>query len=422
MAERDRIERIEYQLATVARQIAGMPVRIARTNTSQQRHVQLAMITEVAVSGTSPHYSSPYDLTFSIPKTVGHLVLVRAVLLDVGNEGTHGVLTVLGDTLDNLEFSAIDVRREGLPKVGDVVRVWTSDGSYAKAGDAPFVDGAYTSGRAIYCDALNPSDYLRGHSTWNESVYQVLVHAGGSTELEWVEVTDVVTEGGGGGGGGGDTVVPGYAIDTSGTGTVTVGFDPTEITGFATTSNTIQFFMHYDSAAAATDPKWLTVTAFDATKDQMWWHKSGSFKFQTTLTYATNKVQQLINDNDSWKWVDAHTIKSTINDSTAAFLHDAFKDAATTSTYVSGQDAVVKNETDGASGTDQTERLFVDVSAISGWSSGIVQLLGHDASGNLKWDSIANWLKLLAGFVSTDIQSIGHDNSADPVWQLDGSC
>lgn len=31
MAERDRIERLEYQLATVARQIAGMPVRIARS-------------------------------------------------------------------------------------------------------------------------------------------------------------------------------------------------------------------------------------------------------------------------------------------------------------------------------------------------------------------------------------------------------
>jgi len=36
MAERDRIERLEYQLATVARQIAGMPVRIARSGAADK--------------------------------------------------------------------------------------------------------------------------------------------------------------------------------------------------------------------------------------------------------------------------------------------------------------------------------------------------------------------------------------------------
>lgn len=183
----------------------------------------------------------------------------------------------------------------------------------------------------------------------------------------------------------GDTVTEGYAIDVAHAGTVaTVTFDPTEITGYAAA---FQFFSHLAGDAVGTPegPSWKTVSAYNAGLDQFWWHRSGSFTFQTTATYDPTKKQQLINDASNWKWLDAWTIKVTINDTTPSVLHDAVKDNAT---YVSGQDGLVASTTDGAGGTDQKERFFLDVSAISGWVSGNKQALTHTNTGQLLWADI----------------------------------
>lgn len=98
-------------------------------------------------------------------------------------------------------------------------------------------------------------------------------------------------------------VTEGYAIDISGT---AIGFDPTEITGFAAS---FQFFGHLAAASANTDPGWFSVASYDATKDQMWWHQSGAFKFQTTTGYDATKKQSLSHDaSGAWAWTDRQQI------------------------------------------------------------------------------------------------------------------
>lgn len=63
--------------------------------------------------------------------------------------------------------------------------------------------------------------------------------------------------------------------------------------------------------------------------------------------------------------IDNYTVLVTGSDTTPSYLHDAIKDNAA---YVSGADILVASATDGANGTDQKERFFVDVSAIGGYS------------------------------------------------------
>lgn len=80
--------------------------------------------------------------------------------------------------------------------------------------------------------------------------------------------------------------------------------------------------------------------------------------------------------NDVLTWVDgtglgsgggdAFTVKATTNDSTASFLHDAITTAATRD---STADVIVATQTQGGSGTNQTETLFADMSAVSGYGS-----------------------------------------------------
>lgn len=135
--------------------------------------------------------------------------------------------------------------------------------------------------------------------------------------------------------------------------------------------------------------------------------------------YIDSAKQQYVHHSGTFQFVAAYTVKCTVDDSTASYLHDAIKDNAT---YVSGQDAIVATATDGAGGTDQKERLFVDVSAISGWSVGATQLLGHVAD-TLAWKTISEWLALLAGFNSDTDQSIGKNASSTTVlWQDDEVC
>jgi hypothetical protein len=178
---------------------------------------------------------------------------------------------------------------------------------------------------------------LTGAENWITGTDQVLAHLAGLAP-SWQDVSlfegPPGPTGPQGPPGSGDTVVAGYAIDIEGAGAVTVHNDPTEWTGFA---GSFQFFHHLAAASIRTDPAWKTVADYDDTKNQMWWHKSGSFFFETTTDYGGSatepqflvnwgagnggewqwksginydpaKDQILWNDNGTWKWEEANKI------------------------------------------------------------------------------------------------------------------
>jgi hypothetical protein len=226
----------------------------------------------------SPAYETDFE--------IANFPSVLAVLLNLPDESDARIPVdeTSGLTFDQLKFQAYDLRIEGVPKVGDVVRVWSSDGVPVLPGENWNFDESEieASDHFIYCDVLNCTDHLRSLPTWDLAEDQVLVHAADTKALEWMEAEAFVAGPGGvTGGGSGDTVVAGYAIDTSGTGTVTVGFDPTEITGFVATE--YQFLFHDDTATAgtATDPKWVTPTGFDDSKTQLLGHINGTLHAKT---------------------------------------------------------------------------------------------------------------------------------------------
>ncbi len=70
---------------------------------------------------------------------------------------------------------------------------------------------------------------------------------------------------------------------------------------------------------------------------------------------------------------DNYTVLVSSDDATDSYLHDAFH---LNTTYVADSDILVGTETVGAAGTNQKERLFVDVSAISGYNGTDFLLLG----------------------------------------------
>lgn len=65
--------------------------------------------------------------------------------------------------------------------------------------------------------------------------------------------------------------------------------------------------------------------------------------------------------------VDAFTVKCTTNDTTASFLHDALTFTSAGGTYDVNADPVITSETDTPSG-NETESLFIDASAVPGYS------------------------------------------------------
>lgn len=83
-------------------------------------------------------------------------------------------------------------------------------------------------------------------------------------------------------------------------------------------------------------------------------------------------VRVLMWNAGTMQWVvasgftDTYQVKVTGSDTGASYLHDAFN---LNDTYVGDADLLVATETVGAGGTNQKERPFVDVSAISGWSA-----------------------------------------------------
>ena len=334
-------------------------------------HQQLAVIVELtAFLGPTSGYDGTADTTFDL----SGFAIVWVLLLDVGNviDPDWADIPVYNPdslAIDDLKFLVYDVRKEGQPRVGDVVRIWTSDGKHAKPGDGiSIVDGKIEApDHFVYCDVLNPGDYLRGLTTFNASNYQALVHEDGVADLRWVDLVDLGTEGGWSGGGGSGTVTSvteGFAIDIAGTATdPVVHFDPTELGSYLTTD--FQVYAHEPTSDGGPNPKWWTISGYVEANKQTILQSGGALSFE-----------------------DAHKVRSTVNDTTAAFLHDAFKDKVAAGTYVSGKDYIIKFETDGASGTDQTERGFIDASAITNYNASAAQVLGHDATGAPYWYTI----------------------------------
>lgn len=365
-------------------------------------HVQLGVVTDIVSSRSVTGYGGTADATFSL----GNFPIVKLLLLDVGNEFDVSTtdLPVLDAGASGMPTSgkvwAYDVRKEGTPKVGDVVRVWASDGEHVAPGENLHDSGTseLNGWHYVYCDPLNVGDYLRGLSTYNVANYQVLVHQDASANLEWANVTDVVTEGGGGGGGSGTvtSVSAGYAIDISGTATdPIVDFDPTELTSF---SAAFQFFRHISSdvnASGANSPHWKTISSFDATKNQMLWHQSDAWSFKTTDDYDATKNQIFWHQSGVWQWETC----TGYNGAAKQLLgHDngawAFK--------ADTRPTAVTVDTTGAS-------LRVTLTLADGTS----------INGTL---AIASLLNALAGYVAGNDQSIGHDASGSTEWQDDGAC
>lgn len=371
---------------------------------------QLAMITGFVISGTTPHYDAPYDSTFTLPATDVTAVVVYAVLLKPGMPSTPVIGVDNPDSLaftdDALRIVAIDVRREGVPAVGDIVRVWTSDGREVSRGESAYDTGVYVGQHAIYCESVNETEGLRGLDTWNKPTSQLFYHEGGSDLLEWVPAADFVGGTGDPGPPGtpGDTVVAGYGIDTSGTGTVTIINDPTEWSGWSTAANTIQFFFHDATATlgVVTDPSWKTFADSDTTKNQMWWRKGTSFVFETTTDYggSATEPQFLVNwgagNGGEWQWKSA-TGYNAANKQLPRNNAGAWEWVADT------RPASLVLDT-----TGNSLRLTItlqDATTISGTIA------------------VRDILNVLQGYTAANDQSIGHDDSSGVTeWQDDGAC
>lgn len=98
----------------------------------------------------------------------------------------------------------------------------------------------------------------------------------------------------------------------------------------------------------------------------------GSVSDTYVLSLVSGAISWTLLGSDS---IDSYEVKVTANDSTQSYLHDAFNLNAT---YVTNADILVGTATVGGSGTNQTERLFVDVSAINSYSATGFFLLGLD--------------------------------------------
>lgn len=81
--------------------------------------------------------------------------------------------------------------------------------------------------------------------------------------------------------------------------------------------------------------------------------------------------------------VDSYEVMVTADDSTPKFLHSAFN---LNTSYVSGADMLVGTQTVGSAATNQTERLFVDVSAITGYDASAFRVLTLEANA-VAWRS-----------------------------------
>ncbi len=103
----------------------------------------------------------------------------------------------------------------------------------------------------------------------------------------------------------------------------------------------------------------------DATERYFWQASDVSGFSAGTLQVLYKDVSDALVFGDPSVSTDSNKVLCTSGDLTANYLHDSLNLAAT---YVGGADILVATATVGGGGTDQTERLFVDASAISGWA------------------------------------------------------
>lgn len=296
---------------------------------SAQQPIQLALIVSVLDSGNSDpdtRYvpgSPPYELDFQIGGTVamaGTLPLVGLVLLDVGDKLGNGpaleVHNPMGLTLEELTFYSRDVRKDGIPRVGEVVRVWTSDGRHVKPPEGDTIEGGeiVNNRHWVYCDALNATDHLRsltGYVTTPGTVKGLVAEEGILYWTEAFEGPEGPQGDPGAPGADGDTVSEGYCITIAdlGGGVMEIHHDAitadagTQAAGLNTEQQ--QFWIHFAGATVAADAKWQTAIDYSgAAACQLLVNFAGSWEWATLENYNTpaSAVQLLVNFGTDWQW------------------------------------------------------------------------------------------------------------------------
>lgn len=338
--------------------------------------IQLAVVLEIeTLSGfTQDRYAnddSPIGFDFAINDQNS----VKVALLEqqiAGATSQLGIYNPNGLTLEELAIVASDMRKDGTPTVGEVVYLFTDDGSPALPGEGGVIDAQH----AIYCDVLNDTDYLRGLPTWDLPTAQILFHDEDDSNLQWIEAslgggTPGPPGDDGKDGADGDQVVEGYAIDIEIDGADhIIDFDPTEISGFA---DTMQLFAHFSGDTDPVDPAWKTATGYvnSPTSPQLLVNFDGSWQWEGLNNYDDSANEQaIIHINGNWQWVTAWQVKVVGTDPTPTYLHDAFQDN-TAATYLA-QDILIKNQT---APRNETEILFWDVSVTPGHSNTLPKVL-----------------------------------------------
>ncbi len=111
----------------------------------------------------------------------------------------------------------------------------------------------------------------------------------------------------------------------------------------------------------------ITVSTEDVgTAVKLYWSASSIAGFSGTGTLFLTLDDGVLQFSSFTDTVDNFTVKITAGDTTASYLHNAFDLNAT---YAGGADILVATATVGSAATNQTEQLFVDVSAISGYNA-----------------------------------------------------
>lgn len=422
-----------------------IPQRRKRNSKGRRANInpeQLAIITaiEAASSQSELRYEnddSPIDFDFKVvDQPVVRVVLLEHQLGAIAEESILGIRNPNDLTIAELEIVATDIRKDGTPRVGEIVYVFSiPDGKPVNPGDGQIPDLS----RFILCDVINDTDYLRGLNGYVETkaVTKGLVAEEGS--IFWTEafsgpIGPQGEEGPPGKDGTGDSVSEGYAIDAEVDGiNKTIHFDPTEITLFD--GDKMQFFTHFEGAEEKEDPVWKTAVDYDSGAvfqllvnfegEWEWatledWSKEkaaqfiiqnlGDMKWETITGYVEDAAitQQLIHTKGDWAAVDAFTVKVTKDDPTASYLHDALKHKVAAATFVSTRDVIIQNETDVG---NETELLH--------WPSD--KIVGYKAAGSflltliedkLKWTDPVGFITITEG---CGIDITGTAISVDPV-------
>lgn len=350
----DRISRLQREVALLARQIAGLPVRIAESGGGDPSlPFQLAVVTGVAAEPAYAEAGGGFAIDGTPDTHSGRAILLEEVDLD---------LAVADLSESALEFNFANAHRDVAIGVGDVIRVWHRDGIPVTAGmlNSPPLYAP------IYGEHFNVTDYLRRLAGYDPEADDppLLLHTT-ADEIYWQEGEGLVGPQGpqGDPGAPGDQVAEGYCIDLAGTNPKTIHHDA--ITSAAGTQavginpDEFQFWMHDPGATTRDDAMWTTVADYDGAKDQMWWHQSGTFEFNDIADFSAAAACQI------------------------CFAHFA---------------NVWKAKT------------------LTGYDDEKTQLFGHvDDVWQAK--TIAEWLNLLPGYVAGDEQEIGHDENGPTEWR-----